>query len=267
MATETSPDLAARLDQLLGVVRLRQRETSRRKFTPKQRAVITRIALASGSADELPRQQGIGLLMEELHRHGIDVVIPWLRERLDYVRKRDKKTYIHPLPDDLAPLVRARRSRAAARSELARLLREIEKPATTGMYRFGVDEAITWLGGDSEVLTKKVGEWIVGAPRRRQLAYSFVNSGNWRTFTKRARLMLDARPNDEGLRRFLIESRRPGSWIGSLEPFFRSRVEEFSAWTRSKDPRVRALGFEAIAHYTREAEEAVLAERRERDRI
>jgi hypothetical protein len=265
--TATSSDPATLLDQLLSAARYRRSDGPRRRLTATQRAAITRIALGTASTDELPRQHGIALLLDELDRHGIDVVIPWLRARLEHVRKRASKTYIHPLPDELGPLVQARRNRAAARAELARLLGEVEKPATTGMYRIGVEEAINWLGGESEMLTAKVGEWVRGNARQRELACTFANSGNWRTFTKRARLMLDARPNDEDMRRFLLANTYPRSWIGSREPYFRSRAAQYSAWTRSKDPRLRLLGVQAVEYYTQEAEQAALAEKRERDRI
>ena len=175
---------------------------------------------------------------------------------------------MQPLPDELAPFVRSRRRQVAARIELARLLQEVEKPSTDGMYRFGVDEAIEWLGGDSELVTAKVAEWISGDERLRRLALSFVHSSNWKVFTRRVKLVLNARPNDPEIRRFLLGVRRyPSSWVGNMEPYFRSQAHAYRQWTRARDPQLRALGAEAVAEYERLADEAVAQEQRERESI
>jgi hypothetical protein len=109
-------------------------------------------------------------------------------------------------------------------------------------------------------------EWILGGPRLRRLALSFVNTSDWKVFTKRAKVVLDARPNDGDVARFLIGVRRyPGSWIGSMEPYLLRQAEAYRQWTRSRDARLRALGAAAVAEYERLANEAVAQERRERE--
>jgi hypothetical protein len=172
---------------------------------------------------------------------------------------------MQPLPDELAPFIQASRRRAAGKTELARLLDEVEKPSTTGIYHFGVDQAIRWLGGDAAIVTNKVGGWIRSGPRSQRLALSFVNSSDWKVFTNRAKIVLDARPTDREVARFLTRGRQPGSWIDSREPYFSAQAEAFRRWTRSRDPRLRVLGAEAIVEYERLAAEAVERERRERE--
>jgi hypothetical protein len=208
------------------------------------------------------------MTLTELEQLKIDLTFDWLRARLEHVRRNHTSRYIQPLPDELGPFVRSRRRQALARAELARLLAEVEGPSAAGMYRFGIDQAIRWLGGDSELLTQKIGEWIRRGPRFQQLALSFVNTSDWKVFTKRAKVVLDARPNDPEIPRFLIGMRRyPGSWIGSMEPYLRSQADAFRQWTRSLDARLRALGAEAVATYERLAQEAVAEERSRRESI
>jgi hypothetical protein len=175
--------------------------------------------------------------------------------------------YIYPLPDELHPLVHRRRTRAAGRRELRRLLDEVQKPSTKGIYRHGVGEAIAWLGSDSAEVTRRVAEWAKGTKRQRHLALSFLSSGNWTTFTQRARLVLDARPYDPEIRRALIYAREPLGFVGSREPYYRARANDYRRWLRSKEPRLRGLGREAVEHYERLAEEAADHHRRERERI
>ena len=135
------------------------------------------------------------------------------------------------------------------------------------MYRYGVDEAITWLGSDSAEVTRRVGKWAKGSAHERRIALSFVSSGSWAVFTRRARLVLDARPNDPETRRALIYAREPLSFVGSREPYHRARAGDYRRWVRSKDPRLRELGREAVEHYERLADEAAVYDRRERDRV
>lgn len=149
---------------------------------------------------------------------------------------------------------------------LTYLLGEVVRSSSDGMYRFGIDEAIWWLGGDSDVVTQKVSEWIHGGPHLRSVALSFVNSNNWKVFTKRAKVVLDARPFDCEVARFLIGARRyPSSWAGSMEPYFQSHADAYRRWTRSRHERLRAVGAEAVAAYERLAAEAAAEERRERE--
>jgi len=116
-------------------------------------------------------------------------------------------------------------------------------------------------------VTRRVGKWISGSKHQRRLALSFLGSGNWRVFTHRARLVLNARPNDADIRLALIYAREPRSFIGSREPYYRARANDYRRWLRSKDLRLRDVGREAVEHYDRLADEAEERDRRERDRI
>lgn len=263
--TETSEAPLDLLDRLLST--LRHRTGSDLRLTATQRERVRRIVLASARVDEIPRQRGVQMALEEAERLGLDLVLPWLRARLEHVRERANGRYIHPLPDELQGLVYPRRATSAGRRELRRFLDEIEKPSTAGLYRLGIDEAITWLGADSAEVTRRVGKWISGSKHQRRLALSFVGSGNWRVFTRRARLVLDARPNDADVRQALIYAREPLGFVGSREPYYRARASDYRRWLRSKDPRLREAGREAVEHYERLADDARDRDRRERDRI
>jgi hypothetical protein len=264
-ALAANDDPLPALDQLLAVVRHRAPDRRLPKLTTAQKNAIREIVLTTASTDRLPSHQRLAMTLGELEQHGLDLALDWLQARLEHVHRHHKTRYMQPLPDELEPFIRSRRRQAKAKAELARLLEEVARPSTDGMYRYGVDEAIQWLGGDAHLVTQKIGEWIRGGPRLRRLALSFVNSGGWKAFTARAKLILDARPNDRDVARSLIGGRYPRSWIGSMEPYFRSQADAFRQWTRSRDPRLRALGAEAVAEYERLAEEAVARERRERE--
>jgi hypothetical protein len=267
-AASRDDDPLTALDQLLMVARHRAPDGTRLRLTGAQKTAIRELVLATASDDRLPSHQRLAMTMSELEQHKIDLTIDWLRARLDHVRRHHKTRYMQPLPDELGPFVRSRRRHAAAKAELERLLHELERPSTEGMYRFGVDQAIEWLGGDNDTITAKVDNWIRGGPRERQLALSFVQSSNWKVFTKRAQVVLDARPSDPEIRRFLVGVRRyPSSWIGSMEPYLRAQADAYRQWTRSRDARLRTLGAEAVTEYERLAEEAVAQERRNRERI
>jgi len=207
------------------------------------------------------------MALEEAERFGLDLVFPWLRARLDHVKRAGSRRYIYPVPDELQLLVHTRRRTAAGRRELSRLLDEIEKPSTNGMYRFALDEVIVWLGSDSALVTERVERWAKGPVRQRRLALSFLSSSSWTVFTRRARLLLDARPNDPELRRALIYAREPLSFIGDRQPYYGARADDYRRWMRSKDARLRELGREAAAHYDQLADEAAEYDRRERERI
>jgi hypothetical protein len=256
------------LDQLLAARRHRAANNKPPRLTDAQKAAIRELVVATASKDRLPSHHRLAMTLSELERHTVDLTFDWLRARLDHVRRHHKTGYMQPLPDELGPFVRSRRRQAAAKAELARLLQELEKPSTDGMYRFAVDQAIEWFGDDSNLVTAKVAEWIRGGPGLRKLALSFVHSSNWKVFTRRAQLVLDARPTDADVADFLIGVRRyPGSWIGSMEPYFKSQAEPYRQWTRSRDPRLRALGTAAVTEYERLAEEAAAKERHEWERI
>lgn len=266
--TESSEAPLDLLDQLLSLVRHRsQADTRPPRLTASQRERVRRIILASAAVDDIPRQHRVQMALEEAERFGLDLVLPWLRARLDHVKRRADGRYIHPLPDELQPLVDTRRISAAGRRELRRLLDEVEKPSTKGMYRFGVDEAIAWLGSDGEEVTRRIAVWAKGTRHQRRLGLSFLNSGNWRVFTRRARLVLDAQPNDGEVRQALIYAREPLGFVGSREPYYRARADDYRRWIRSKDPRLREIGREAVEHYERLADEAEEYDRRERERI
>jgi transcriptional regulator with XRE-family HTH domain len=162
---------------------------------------------------------------------------------------------------------------ARLRSERGLSQKEIAGPGVGHAYISRIEDgqrtpslaALRVLAGDSTIVTNKVGEWIRGGPRLRRLALAFVTASDWKVFTKRAQILLDARPNDRQIRDFLIGVRYPRSWIGSSEPHLLAQAEAFRRWKRSRDPRLRALGAEAIAQYERMAAEAAERERRERE--
>jgi hypothetical protein len=187
--TESSEAPLELLDQLLSFVRHRSRPDLRPpRLTASQRERVRRIILASAAVDEIPRQDRVQMALQEAERFGLDLVLPWLRARLDYVKQCGSGHYVYPLPDDLRPLVYTRRAKAAGRRELRRLLDEIEKPSTKGMYWYGVNEAITWLGSDSAEVTRRVTVWTNGSKHERGLALSFLSSGNWTVFTRSSRI-------------------------------------------------------------------------------
>lgn len=267
-AASRGDDPLTALDRLLMVARHRAPDGTLPKLSGAQKTAIRELVLATASDDRLPSHQRLAMTLSELEQHKIDLTFDWLRARLDHVRRHHKTRYMQPLPDELGPFVRSRRRQVAAKAELECLLQELEKPSTDGMYRFGVNQAIEWLGGDSDTVTAKVADWIHGGPRMRQLALSFVHSSNWKVFTKRAQVVLDARPSDPEIRRILIGVRRyPSSWIGSMEPYLRTQADAYRQWTRSRDRRLRTLGAEAVTEYERLAQEAVAQERRNRERI
>jgi hypothetical protein len=266
--TESSETPLALLSQLLSLLRHRsQADTPPLRLTASQRERVRQITLASAEVDDIPRDHRVQMVLKQAEWFGLDLVLPWLRARLDHVKRRANGRYIHPLPEELQPLVYTRRTSAAGKRELGRLLDEVERPSTKGMYRFGVDEAIAWLGADSAELTRRVGKWAKGSANQRRLALSFLSPGNWAVFTRRARLVLDARPIDPEVRRALIFAREPMSFIGSREPYFRSRANDYRGWIRSKDPLLREVGREAVEHYEQLAEQAAEQDRRERERI
>ncbi len=266
--TESSDAPLDLLDQLLSLVRHRsQPDAPPRHLTRSQREHVRRIILSSAAVDEIPRQHRVQMALEEAERLGLDLVLPWLRARLDHVKEGAGSRYIHPLPDELQPLIYARRASAAGRRELRRLLDELEKPSTSGLYRFGVDEAIAWLGSDSAEVTRCVAKWAKGSKSQRRLALSFLGCGSWSMFTRRARLVLNARPDDPEIRRALIYAGEPRSFVGSREPYYRAHADNYRRWVRSRDPRLRVIGREAVEHYERLADEAEDYDRRKRERI
>jgi hypothetical protein len=264
-ASEVPLDL---LVSLLSSVRHRSRPGARtRRLTSSQRERVRRIVLASAAVDDIQGQHRLQMALEEVERFGLDLVFPWLRARLDHLKRSVTGPFIYPLPDELQPLVYSGRTSAAGKRELFYLLDEIEKPSTKGTYLYALNQAITWLGSDSAEVTRRVERLAKGSGRQRQLALSFVNSGSWRVFTRRARVLLDARPNDPELSRALIYAREPLSFVGSREPYYRARANDYPRWSRSKDARLRELGREAVEHYERLADEGAEYDRRERERI
>jgi hypothetical protein len=263
---ERSPDALELLNQV--VHRLRHQAHTggvALQLTRAQREAVRTLVLLSAREDRYPTNQRLRLVLEELEEAGLDLVLPWVAARLKFVREAAVGRYVNTLPEEIHHLLYARRNRASSRRELTRLLDEIEKPTSTGLYRHGLEQAIAWLGADSEILTRRIATWARGGVHEVRLAHSFANYGKWRTFTKRARLLLDARPTDAGLREWLIESRHPMSFVGSREPYYRARANDYRRWIRSKDHRLRKLGEEAASLYEERADAAVQQERREQD--
>lgn len=266
-ASETSLEL---LGQLLGVIR--HRADSKTRLSSKQRQKIKHIVLASAAADLLPhdRRVHLQLTLEEIDRFGVDLVMPWLRARLDYAKSQiGSGRYVHHLPDELRPPLYARRQQATAKREFRRLLDELEAEPS-GMYRYSLVQAVSWLGIDTNELTHRVSQWARAGEDGRILAFAFLDSASWPVFTQRARALLDARPGDPQVREVLLRARDPFSssgFIGSLEPAYRAHADEYRRWTRSRDPRLRELGQEAVRLYERLADEEAAKEWREREHV
>jgi hypothetical protein len=138
------------------------------------------------------------------------------------------------------------------------------------VYRLGVEEAVRWLGIDSSELTQRINQWARAGDDKLGLAFAFLATASWPVFTERARVLLDARPNDPQVREALLWVRDPSysnGFIGDLEPSYRAAADEYRRWTRSRDPRLRKLGQEGVALYERRAHEEAAKERREQERV
>lgn len=266
--TEKSSSPLELLGQLFG--RLRHQVELEQKavaLTTSQRAAVRRIILASARADALPHNHRLAMALEEATALGIDVVLAWLRERLSYLKSDASARYTHNLPDELQPLVYSRRRRAGARAELERLLDELEDSTTTGLYRMAIEEAVEWLGADSASVTRRIAKWARGSGRQPELAHHYVHSGSWRTFTTRARLLLDSRPDDPAVRDSLVVDRFPRSFIGSREPYLRARADEYRRWLKHPDKRLRVIAAQAIDRYEYLADQEAENERRVQEAI
>jgi hypothetical protein len=253
----------AALDQLLSIIRYRDHGPA--KLTASQKQAVRDVVLASAKRDSLPSRQQLLMTLEELEQHKIDVAFDWVRARLAYLKSGKSNVWFQPLPDEIAQLIIPRRRTADGKRLLGELLDEVEKESTKGAYRMAVDTAVEWLGRDAAEVTKKVGEWITGTPRLRDLAVSFVISSDWRVYTKRVKIVLDARPNDNALARSLVGPRFPRSWIGNMSQYYRGEVDRYRQWTHSRDPRLRRLGLEAVAAFEELAAQEEASEQRMRD--
>jgi hypothetical protein len=167
----------------------------------------------------------------------------------------------------LQPLLYTRRKRKSSRLEIERLLDELEDENTTGLYRLAVEQAVDWLGPDSAAVTARLATWARGSTRQLELAHHYLHSGNWRTFTKRARLLLDARGDNPEIREALIVDRFPRAFIGSREPYLHARANDYRRWLKHPDRRLRGIAKEAIAYYEQRAQEEAEREHREREMI
>jgi hypothetical protein len=256
-----------RVGQLLGVLRHRA-DGGPARLSAKQREAAKRIVLGSATDDLPPHNNRVRLTLEEVERFGLNLVIPWLRGRLEYVKSQAASGhYIHPLLDELQPLLHDRRRRADAKREFLCLLDELEAGAS-GMYRLAVAETVSWLGIDSSELTRRINQWAQAGEDKRELAFAFLSSASWPVFTKRARALLDARPADPQVKEALLRARDPVSsinFIGDLESSYRARADDYRGWVRSRDPRLREIGQAAVLLYERLADEQAERERREQE--
>jgi hypothetical protein len=180
------------LDQLLSTIRYRQNAPA--TLSAPQKRAVRDVLLNSAERDQMPSRQQLLMAMKEVEQHKIGVAFDWLRARLASLKRGRGNVGLQPLPDDIAQFIIPRRQTAEGKRLLAELLTEVEKGSTKGAYRMALDTAIEWLGRDSEQVTNKVREWIAGAPRLRDLAVPFVMTSNWRVYTKRVKIILDARP-------------------------------------------------------------------------
>ena len=265
--TRSSTSPLELLGQLLGRLRHQVEDRpTRSRLSATQRKTLREVILESAHLEDSPRNQRLKLVLEEALDLGVDLVLPWLRERLTYIKDGDVAQYTLPLPDELQPLLYARRERKAARVEVERLLNELEDDRTTGLYRLAVEQAVDWLGADSAAVTTRMATWAGGRGRQRELAYHYVHSGNWRTFTKRARLLLDAQGDSADVRQALIGDRFPNRF-GDLEPYLLARANDYRRWLNHHDGRLREIAKEAIAYLEQAAEDEAERERRVREVI
>src|SRR6266498_3916754 len=106
-ASETPLD---RLGQLLGVLPHRA-DGGPVRLSAKQREAAKRIVLGSATADLPPHNHRVPLTLRRVERFGLDLVIPWLQGRLDYVKSQaGGGHYVHPHLDELEPLLQDRKS-------------------------------------------------------------------------------------------------------------------------------------------------------------
>jgi hypothetical protein len=266
---EASATPLDRLGQLLAALSHRA-DGGPARLGAKQRRAAKRIVLGSATADLSPHNHRVQLALTQAERFGLDLAIPWLQARLDHVKRQAAGGhYIHPLPDELEPLLHARRRRADAKRELGRLLNELEAGAN-GMYRLGLEAAVGWLGIDSSELTRRINQWARADDDKLGLAFAFLATASWPVLTERARVLLDARPNGPQVKEALLRIRDPSyctGFVGDLEPSYRAAADEYRRWTHSRDPRLRELGQEAVVLYERRADEQAANERHERERV
>jgi hypothetical protein len=266
---EASATPLDRLGQLLGMLGHRA-DGGPARLSAKQREAAKRIVLGSATADLPPHNHRVQLALAQVERFGLELVISWLQARLDYVKSQAAAShYVHPHLEELEPLLRTRRRRATAKCELNRLLDELEAGAS-GVYRLGLEGAVRLLDIDSSELTRRINQWARADDDKFGLAFAFLAATSWPVFTERACAILDARPNDPQVREALSKARDPFYSFGftrDLESSYHDRADEYRRWTRSRDPRLRKLGQEAIALYERRAYEEAVKERREREGV
>lgn len=255
------------LDTLLRAVRIQVPGGEVPPLTSAQRRRVKGIILDSARVDATPSQHRVRTTLEEAEVLGLDLVLPWVRTRLEFLRSRQDEDYIVPLPDEVRGMVQMRRKSATARRELVRLMAELGAHPDNWRYRSGLTDAITWLGDDSPTLTRQVAWWATGEEAEIQLALTFAVSSQWTVFTKRAKALLDALPGDIRVHQVLIRGREPMSFIGSREPYYRGVAEQYRQWVSSTDRRLRAIGEEAVALYEARADEAANEDRQRQERI
>jgi hypothetical protein len=234
---EASATPLDRLDQLLGILSHRA-DGGPARLSAKQREAAKRIVLDSATAD-LPPHNQVQLALMQVERFGLELVIPWLQARLDYVKSQAAAGhYVHPTLRSWSHCF------AAAGGG---------PPPSVSSTVFSTNSRRARADDD------KLG-----------LAFAFLAAASWPVFTERACAILDARPNDPLVREALLKARDPFYSFGftrDLESSYHDRADEYRRWTRSRDPRLRKLGQEAIALYERQAYEEAAKERRERERV
>jgi hypothetical protein len=266
---EASATPLDRLGQLLGMLDHRG-DGGPTRLNVKQREAAKRIVLGSATADLPPHNHRVSLTLAQAQRFGLDLVVPWLQARLDYVKRQAAAGhYVHPHLEEMESLLHACRRRGAAKREFNRLLNELEAGAS-GVYRLGLEDAVRLLDINSSELTRRIDQWARADDDKLGLAFAFLAAASWPVFTERACAILDARPSDPRVREALVKARDPSysaGFIRDLESSYQDRADEYRRWTRSRDPRLRELGQDAVALYERLAHEEAAKERRERERV
>jgi hypothetical protein len=254
-----------RLDLLLGRLEFEGKQSDEAiVLTDSHKATITELILATAEAERVPHH-GIGGLLEHASTLGLELVGEWVSRRIEYLRRHGGRgVYLGDLPDELGPMMRARRDTLGSKDGLVRLFALYEDDDLPWLARHAAEQAIDWLAGDTSVLTAQMMKWSSQGEEGLSRATTLLaRTRGWDLFTERARLLLRAHPHDPRLHATIIDARRPMEFMGSREPYYRAEAEQFGKWLEADDPLLVAIGREAIDQYTKLADEAAIDDERE----
>jgi len=253
-----------RLDLLLGRLEFEAKQSEEDVvLTDSQKATITELILATAEAERVPHH-GIGSLLEHASKLGLELVGEWVWRRIDYLRRHaGRGVYLGDLPDELGPMVRARRETLGSKDALGRLFTLYEDDDLPWLAQHAAEQAIGWLAGDTPELTAQMMKWSSQGEEGLSRATTFLaRTREWDLFTERARLLLRAHPHDPRLQATIIHARRPMEFVGSREPYYRAEAEKFGKWLEADDPLLVSAGHEALDQYSKLADEAAAEDER-----